>query len=328
MRAFYTICLGAFLSVMSPAIARAAGVTPAAATPVQREQAQSRFLKGRDLYTAKKYDAAVVELNASLDIVASPNTRLILARCLRDMGRLVAAYVEFGRTGVEAKELVRDDTRYEKAGIAATDERAQLLPKLGFVEVSITHSAPETVLKVSGETIRRGGWDEPLPVMPGDSIVRIESEGHEPVVQAITVAAGEHKALTLDANADGPADARATSTPEPRVFDRTEGNSTLRSVAFASAGVAVAGLGTFAGLGILANGTYGKLEDACGSERCPPGHESDISRGRTEQTIANVGLVVFGVAAVTSVTLFVISAKSQKTTARVGLGSIQLGGSF
>src|SRR4051794_15796306 len=76
--------------------ARAAGVAPGKATPVQREQAQSRFIKGRDLYNAKKYDAALVELSASLDIVASPNTRLYVGRCLRDMGRLVAAYAELG----------------------------------------------------------------------------------------------------------------------------------------------------------------------------------------------------------------------------------------
>ena len=327
MHALYTFCLGIVL-LSVPAAAHAAGVAPAAATPVQREQAQSRFLKGRDLYAARKYDSAVIELTASLDIVASPNTRLVLARCLRDMGRSVAAYVEFGRVSVEAKELVRDDARYEKADVAAADERAQLLPKLGFVEVSVTHSAPDTVLKVGGETVRRGGWDEPLPVMPGDSVVRIETEGHEPMVQAVTVAAGEHKALTLDANADGPENAKAGTASEMQIITRTESASPLRAVAFASAGVAVAGLGTFAVLGVLANRTYSTLEDACGAQRCPPGHEGDISRGRTEQTVANVGLVVFGVAAVTSVTLFVISAKSRSTTARLGPGSLQLGGTF
>src|SRR4051794_12153413 len=107
--------------------ASAAGVAPAKATPVQREQAQSRFLKGRDLYNAKKYDAALVELTASLDIVASPNTRLYVGRCLRDMGRLVAAYAELGRTAVEAKELRGEDARYEKAAESATEERAKLL---------------------------------------------------------------------------------------------------------------------------------------------------------------------------------------------------------
>lgn len=46
-------------------------------------------------------------MNASLDIVASPNTRLYIGRCLRDMGRTVEAYVELGRAAVEAKEHLK-----------------------------------------------------------------------------------------------------------------------------------------------------------------------------------------------------------------------------
>ncbi len=44
--------------------ANAAGVTPSAATPVQREQAQSRFLRGKELYNAGKFDAALAEFTA------------------------------------------------------------------------------------------------------------------------------------------------------------------------------------------------------------------------------------------------------------------------
>lgn len=300
-----------------PRLAVAAGVAPAAATPVQREQAQSRFLKGRDLYNARKYDAALVELRASLDIVASPNTRLTLGRCLRDMGRTVAAYVELGRTAVEAKELVHDDTRYEKAGIAAAEERAALAPQLGFVEVSVLHPSAETKLTVSGEEVRRGGWAEPIPVLPGTSDIVVETPGHAAVRQPLTIAAGEKKTATIDAQASALAEAPAPPPPAPRE-DRS---SSLRPVAFASAGIAAAGLATFLVAGALANGTYSDLESACGGERtCPPGHEGDISRGKTQQTFANVGLVVFGVAAAASVTLFVVgSPKTTKASAAVAL---------
>src|ERR1019366_4725480 len=70
--------LAAFvLAQASPA--RADGVLPAAATAVQREQAQSRFVRGKDLMARQSYDAALVEFRASHDIVSSPNTRLELA---------------------------------------------------------------------------------------------------------------------------------------------------------------------------------------------------------------------------------------------------------
>src|SRR5579884_1681230 len=78
--------------------ASADGVLPAAATPVQREQAQSRFLRGKDLLSKKRYDEALSEFRASHEIVASPNTRLEIARCLQGMGKTVEAYAELGRT--------------------------------------------------------------------------------------------------------------------------------------------------------------------------------------------------------------------------------------
>ena len=106
------------LATASPALAD--GVLPAEASPVQREQAQSRFQRGKDLMTKQSYDQALAEFRASHDIVASPNTRLEIARCLVAMGKLVAAYAEFGRTSIEAKELLGEDKRYQRANDSAT----------------------------------------------------------------------------------------------------------------------------------------------------------------------------------------------------------------
>ena len=306
--------------------AAAAGVTPAAATPVQREQAQGRFLKGRDLYAAKKYATAIVELEASIDIVASPNTRLTLGRCLRDTGRTVAAYVEFGRTAVEARELVRDDVRYEKAGAAAAEERALLAPQLGFVEVSVLHAGADTTLKVSGETVRRGGWDEPLPVLPGTSDILVETPGHATGRQALTIAAGERKTVTIDAQAETAAEASTAVAAAPAAAERPP---TLRPIAFAAAGVGVAGLATFIVAGTLANGTHSDLETACGAGRCPAGYEADISRGTTQQTFANVGLAVAAIAAVKSVTLFIVGPPKRASSAvATGPGFMTVRGTF
>lgn len=295
------------LAISAPSAAHAAGVSPAKATPVQREQAQRRFIKGRSLYTAKKYDAALTELNASLDIVASPNTRLYIARTLREMGKIVPAYVELGRAAVEANELVHDDTRYEQAATAARDERAQLEPKLAFLEVTVAHAGPDTTLRVSGDEVRRGGWAEPVPVVPGDIAVVAETPGRPPVTQQVVIRAAEHKQVAIDAGVE------STPVPaEPAVVETK--TSAMRPLAWATAGVAVAGLATFVAAGAMANGTYSDLEKACGSGPCPPGHAGDVSAGKTQQTLANVGLGVFAVFGVASATLFVISMPSKKST--------------
>lgn len=293
----------------SAATAHAAGVAPGKATPVQREQAQSRFIKGRDLYNAKKYDAALVELTSSLDIVASPNTRLYVGRCLRDMGKLVAAYAELGRAAVEAKELQHEDARYEKTADAAAQERNQLTPKLGFVDVRLTHTNEATTLKVAGEDVRRGGWDEAVPVAPGDAVVLVESPGQAPIKKEIRVSAGAHAPVVIDAGADVATPAvvaKLEPPPPPPPPPDQGGRSLMRPMAFATGGVAVAGLVTFFVAGALANGTYSDLEKACGSGRCPQGHQGDISAGKTQQTVANIGLAVFAVAGAATVTLFVL----------------------
>ena len=87
---------------------------------------------------------------------------------------------------------------------------------------------------------------------------------------------------------------------------------------YVTAGLAVVGLATFVIAGAMANGTYSDLKDACGGQACPPGHESDISAGKTQQTFANVGLVVLAVSAAATATLFFVTkpkAGSSSTTA-------------
>ena len=73
-------------------------------------------------------------------------------------------------------------------------------------------------------------------------------------------------------------------------------------------------LGLFAVFGLMANGTYSDLEESCPNATCPPGHAGDISQGQMQQTIANVGLVVFVLGAAGAVTLWILSAPSKSTT--------------
>jgi hypothetical protein len=299
------------LSLGSATTAHAAGVEPAKATPAQRDQAQAHFLKGRDLYNAKSYDAALVELTASLEVVASPNARLYVARCLRDMGRLVPAYAELGRTSADAKALAGTDNRYEKAAQAADEERGLLATRLGFVELHISHAVTETVVKVANEDVKRASWEEPVVVAPGANEVVVESPGRPPIRQQIEVAAGQHFPVTIDAGADG--SAVATAAPVPGAPEPAR--PTLRPYVYATAGLAVVGLTTFIVAGSMANSTYSKLKDACGSNPCPPGHESDISSGKTQQTFANVGLAVFVVSAAASVTLFFVGSPKKAAPA-------------
>jgi hypothetical protein len=311
----------------SATIARADGVLPAGATPVQREQAQSRFLRGKDLMNKKDPETALSEFRASHEIVASPNTRLEIARCLSTMGKLVEAYAEFGRTAVEAKELRAEDNRYQRAYDAAMAERAQLQPKLGFVSLTIQNSTEETRVTVGGEEIRRAAWAEPAPVIAGTAEVVVRTNGHAAVQRTVTLAAGASTALTIDAQSGAPDPVESPAPAEPNVAESRSGHPPWRTGAYVAAGVGAAGLATFAIFGALAHSTYGDLQGVCGAGPCPASKADEVSSGRRQQTIANIGLAVGVIGVAAGATMFVLSIKKDdpKTGAAVVLSPTWIG---
>jgi hypothetical protein len=304
-RALATLTL-AYALLLAPA-ARAAGVLPEEATPVQREQAQSRFLRGKELLAKKDFAGALGEFRASQEIVASPNTRLQIARSLLGQGKTVAAYVEFGRTAVEAKELLAQDTRYQRAYDAANAERAELEPRLGFVSMQIENPSDGTTVTVAGEPVQRAAWPEPAPVIEGDTTVVVQTPGHAPVERTVSVKAGQKFSLTVDAQS-GAADATQVAGPSsPGQGAHSDGMSPLRLGAYVAGGVGVLGLATFAVFGAMASSTYGDLNGACGGGPCPASKSGEISSGKTDETLANIGLVVGALGVGAGATLFVLS---------------------
>jgi hypothetical protein len=309
-----------------PRVAHAVGAAPGAATPVQREQAQQKFLRGRDAFALKDWPKAIELLRASMDIVQSPNTRLYLARALRESGKLVEAYVEFGRTAVEAEELAAQDPRYNKTGPAAKLERAQLEAKLAFVHVSIAHPSDQTRLTVGGEEVRRAGWDEPLPALPGTLDVVVDTPNRPTRRETLTLAAGDRREVAIDAGAT--VDAPAAVAPVAAPSSGARGSSPLRTWAWISSGVGVAGLATFATFGLLSKQKFDQLAAVC-TPTCPASRQSDVSTGKTEQTVANVALVVGALGAATGITLFIVSSgKSSETHVSFTPSGLIVEGSF
>ncbi|MBK6535337.1 MAG: tetratricopeptide repeat protein [Deltaproteobacteria bacterium] len=83
-----TLAFAALVGVCVPAVASAQDNTAFA---------QQRFTRGTALYDARDFPQALVEFRASIELYGSPNTRLYLARCLRELGRLDESVPEFER---------------------------------------------------------------------------------------------------------------------------------------------------------------------------------------------------------------------------------------
>jgi len=319
--------------------ALAAGAAMSDASPAQKTEALHHFALGKRAAKGKKWDKAVSELRASLDIVNSPNARLVLSRALRDSGLLGDAWEEYGTTAADASKLADKEPQYTPTATAAIKERGEIEGKLAFLTVSIMNAPEGAALIVGGRAIPADQWGAPINVAPGTlDVVLTDASGQELARKSVGAAVGGKKFVGLDAKARSetiaaappgaapaavppaapPAAPPATAPqPSPSTSDDATADSTarpwdrtgLRPYAYVAGGVGAAGLLTFGILGAMDHSTFSDLQGAC-RPGCPADKQGEISTGRTEQTIANVGLVVGIVGVAAGATLFVLSIPS------------------
>ncbi|WP_394820907.1 hypothetical protein [Pendulispora albinea] len=310
--------------------AYADGVAPAAASPLEREQAQSLFLRGKERFDQKAFREALEAFRASLGVVNSPNTRLYVGRCLHETGDPLGAYVEFGRAAIEAREAAATDGRYKLTADEAAAERDGVQSELGFVTVRLNGADAATQLRIAGHRVRAplsrgaagGAGDtnaEAWPVLPGTVEVVVERDGADISRRTIKVARGARETVQID----------VPPPPSPKAPARAAGGDdrTFRTLSLIAGGVGLAGMATFTVAGLQAKSTFDDLDMRCNGTRCREDVSSDISHGTTMQTIANVGLVVGVVGIAAGVTLFVVgeSKRSSSSSSRAALSVITTG---
>jgi hypothetical protein len=273
----------------------AQGVPVDQATEEQKAAARENFTKGKEAFDAKKYDEALVALRASYDVVASPNSRILIAQCLDGLGKPAEAFAEADAVATQAQAAAATDAKYEETAKAAVALRDALRTKVGLVTVRITGTpAPDATLNVGGRDIPRAEWERPIAVTPGAVTVTLSGS---PSQQA-DVAAGAEASVEVGAAPPPP--------PPPPPDDEVEVSSSDNwfmqnrlPIGIAAGGVGVAGMLLFGIFGGMASSTYSDLEDQCTNGACPADLEGDADDGRTYQTVANVSLVIgiVGVAA-------------------------------
>jgi hypothetical protein len=335
-----SMCAAFALAILVTAAAAADGVAPGVATPEQKKEAMDHFVAGKQAFEARNLERAILELRASLDIVDSPNVRLELARALRDSGALGDAWTEFGQVVDDATKLAATEERYAKTADVATSERTEVEAKVSFLVVTVVNAPPDAVLKVGGRVVPHDQWTTPIIALPGAvDVVLADATGKELARKTVAAIGGQQGSVTLDAQPppvpvpvapiadDKPDFSEATaSSPDSPSSHRAN----LRPYAYVAGGVGVVGFGLFAAFGAMSNSDYNDLQSLCIKGHCPAGKASEISDGKTYQTLANLGLGV-GIAGVAAgATLFVLSltGKPDTTGLVVGPGYIGLRGSL
>ncbi|WP_437327644.1 tetratricopeptide repeat protein [Sorangium sp. So ce381] len=322
----------------------AAAADGAAATPAPDavEKAQNHFKKGAALYESKRYALALEQFRASYATVPSPNSRLYIARCLADLGDHIEAYLEFDQVAAEAASRAKDEPRYAQTEQTAQLERDEIARKIALVTVTVAHPDAATSLAVAGKDVPRERWGKPFPVKPGKTEIVLRTKLTS-TPQTLDLSAGEAKTVALDAEPSGPTEAVSGSPalldegPSPPFSEAPSPRAYLRPYAYAAGGVGVAGLAMFTVAGLMANSTYSDLTETCRGP-CPADRQDDVDAGKTQKTVANIGVVVGALGLVTGTTLLILSftgggaGGSQSATAStqllVGPGFTGLRGQF
>lgn len=324
-----------FFLISTPALGVAAqGTSVESANGEQRRAAQKTFEAGDDLFEYGRYEEAITAFRASQALVASPNSRLMIGRCLRELGRKAEAYAEFAATVDEAEQ---NGGRYAETLAAATAERDAMKTQIAFLVVDAAAEPGLEGFRIGEQRYSSEHFSKPIALDPGR-------------VEVVTIVNGaDGRTATLDAEAgktyplptgDGQSAAPAAAAPPPsppaqsestKVVATTDSGSGLRTAAWISAGVGVAGAAGFAIFGMMSKSQYDSLDEECPGGRCAPDRQADIDSGERNQLFANIGLAVGVVGIGVGATLFVLSSGSDEPEhgrVTVGPAGVAYRGSF
>lgn len=297
--------------------------------------AQQRFTRGTSLYESREYGRALDEFRASMELYSSPNTRLYIARCLRDLGRFDEAVNEYERAMREASDRAANDPRYTATRDASRAELLAVEPRVARLTLTVHEAPPNVLARVNDREIPVAALGVPFAVMPGHLRVTAEAPGWERSMREVDVDAGRSVAVSFSLRQRPTPTAQELLNRERETARRS--TSVPRWAAWASFGVGAAGLVAFGVFAGLASGRYDDVQNRCGAGPCPESERGTVDSGRTFTTLANVGLGVGIVGVAAGTVLMILSRPSARPAPapvraglrlNVGLSGMTVTGSF
>ena len=304
------VALGAFC-------ARAAAQAPAQPSESDTARAREAFQAGKNAFEQEYYEEALQEFDASDHAIASPNTKLMIGRCLARLDRPAEAYREFALLIQQAH--ASPDGRYDQAARAAADEQLALKPRVALLTVRVNDETGAAALTAAGRAIPREAWNEPIALEPGTFEVALTGTAGQRDSHQLALQAGSSATLDLAIGAQAPPAAEREPAPLPgtpltppasdRAASASRQPSSLRTWSYVAGAAGMLGLASFVVFGALSSAEFSDLEQGCPDRSaCSPSLRTHQTRGQSYQTVANVSLGV-GVAALgASVALWILGA--------------------
>jgi hypothetical protein len=304
----------------SSAVALAQGTNVELATAAEKQSATADYRAGMKALEEKKPEVALELFRKSYATVASPNSGLMIARTLIELGRLSDAYQELEQVTALANALARGNPKYKTTADAAAKELEDLKPKIARLTLSVPVSVAINDVSVPAEQ-----WGKPLALPPGATTVRLRA-GDQTSEQRVMLATGAEQSLALSLpHPQAAAPVAAAPAPEPAHTGRTLG--------YVALGVGAVGLGVSTAFLLINQGKLDDIKSNCRGTECP-GIADDVDASRSGETLALVGLGVGLVGVGVGAYLILSSGSTEtnraaaKTSLQVGLRSVQLATQF
>jgi len=315
----------AALLIASARPALADGVHIEDASPAQLRAAQKTFEAADELYDGEQYEAAIKAFRTSFEIVASPNSQLMIARAMRKLGNLADAYVELESAMDLATAAAKKDPKYEPTAKAVREELAALKGQVGVIHLRLSDPPAGTSVTVADRPVQLSALARPVIVAPGTVVVVARAEGHAELSKRVDVAAGQETTVDLELAPLSSKEPTPDLPPPAAPAPAPTAPSPLRTAAFVAGGVGAVGLVGFVVFGAMHHAKFSDLEDSCPNNRCTRDRQDDIDSGKTDETLANVGLVIGVLGAGAGVTLFILSGRKSANAPPASSASLTFG---
>lgn len=333
-RSVLAVCL------LYPLSSQAAGVSVEAASRSELESAKTPYQDGVKAMNAGHHEQAADKFRESFNIVASPNSQLMLGRALIKLNRLMDAYRELESALARATELAATQPKYQKTAESAKREMQDLKSELAFVTV-----IPGTEVMLGGRKLSPADWGKPQAMMPGRTKIEIVASDGRTREKNLRLDPGESRVLTADFSSTSSRVARgAEKEKEDEEADDDRGArraTSHRTLGYIAGGVGIAGVLGFAGAALYANATFGTPKDDCDkgdtNRLCS---RTDLNNAESKGTLMGVGYTMLGIGVVglglgtylvltdRSSSGSASSAPARTTALAVGPGSVMLTGNF